>query len=709
MTANALMALALAFAVGIALLRGRLPLELLALGLGIAAVLAGWLSPAEALAGFGSPATITVVAMFVISAAVVRTGALAPIERWLGSFAGLGLAGQLLLLAAVVGPLSAVLSNTAVVAMFIPLVERWCRRQGMAPARMLMPLSFLTVLAGVGTLLGTSTNLVASSLSAQLGYGSFSLLQFTPMALITYAAGVLVLLLVAPRVLPGQAVLPLAEELESDYGIGGYLSELKVTPASPLVGLSLDDSLLQHSFDLRVLALIRDQARLVPPLGDRRLRAGDVLVVKARRDSLLALKEQEGLELLPDASVQLRAGGGPLVSAGRDELTGSSTMAGAGGPMSVALPRTGMTRQPVASSPLQAATVPAVQPAPSGDGGQRAAGTEPSPAHHGMGPGERLQSGSALPAAEPGASTAGPATSILNTDRNAAARLRQPGLDLSVVEAVVPAGSPLIGQSLRDLRFAQRTNAAVLAIRRGEEVLRDRLGQVALKLGDALLLQAPDPSLRALEVSGDLLLADRAEAPSDRRDRLPWTLALTVGVMALTLWRSDALAIWALLAVVGLVAGRVLTPQEVYAAVRWDVVVLLGALLPLATVMAGTELDRALVTALTAIAGSWPPYAVLIGLYLATALATELLSNQAAVTLMLPLALAIGRELGVTPQAVMGVVTFAASHSFLTPVGYQTNTMVFALGNYTFVDFLRLGLPLTLVLCLLTPALALAL
>ena len=120
---------------------------------------------------------------------------------------------------------------------------------------------------------------------------------------------------------------------------------------------------------------------------------------------------------------------------------------------------------------------------------------------------------------------------------------------------------------------------------------------------------------------------------------------------------------------------------------------------------------------LTQAAGSWPPYGVLIGLYLATALATELLSNQAAVALMLPLALAIGGELGLAPQAVMGVVTFAASHSFLTPIGYQTNAMVYAVGQYRFVDFLRLGLPLTgclclpltLVLCLLTPALALAL
>lgn len=677
MTASALLALVLALVAWGALLRGRLPLELLALALVIAAVLGGWLSPAQALAGFGSPATITVVAMFVISAAVVRSGALAPIERWLAGYAGLGLPGQLLLLAAVVGPLSAVLSNTAVVAMFIPLVERWCRRLGMTPARMLMPLSFLTVLAGVGTLLGTSTNLVASSLSAQLGYGSFRLFQFTPMAVVTYAAGVLVLLLVAPRVLPGHPVVPLAEELKSDYGIGGYLSELQVTPASPLAGRSLDASLLQHSFDLRVLALIRGPARLLPPLGDRLLEAGDVLVVKARRDSLLALQEEEGLDLLPDGSVRLRAGGG-AATAEAAALAVIGTDPG----------RPGREARSVGSLP----------PGGSPVGARAAAGLSPTP--------PELD-------AEDGATTSGARThadpALPDRALPDPSLLERSVLDLSVVEAVVPAGSPLIGQSLRELRFAQRTNAAVLAIRRGEEVLRDRLGQVSLKLGDALLLQAADPSLRALEVSGDLLLADRGEAPSDRRDRLPWTVALTVAVMLLTLWRSEALAIWALLAVVGLVACRALTPQEVYAAVRWDVVVLLGALLPLAQVMQATGLDLLLVRSLTQAAGSWPPYGVLVGLYLSTALATELLSNQAAVTLMLPPALAIGRELGLPPQAVLGVVTFAASHSFLTPIGYQTNAMVFALGNYSFIDVLRLGLPLTLVLCLLTPALALAL
>jgi di/tricarboxylate transporter len=594
---------------GLGLLRRRLPVELAALGLAIAAVLAGWLSPAEALAGFGNPAVLTVVAMFAISAAVGRTGVLAPIERWLAGFSGQGLSGQLLLLALVVGPLSAVISNTAVVAIFIPVVERWCRSLGVSPARMLLPLSFLTVLAGMGTLLGTSTSLVASSLAAQLGYGPFSLLQFTPMALPLYLAGALLLALLAPRLLPREAPWPGGEALARDYGLDDYLSELLVQAGSPLVGSSLDGSLLQHRFDLRVLALIREGERLSGPLGEKRLRGGDVLVVRGRRERLLALPEQQGLSLVPDGLVRLVTG-----AAGH------------------------------------------------GAAGNGAAG-------HG--------------AAEESA-------------------------ELTIVEGVVPSGSRLIGQSLRELRFAQRFQAAVLAIRRGEDLLRDRLGREPLRLGDALLLQLGPSALRALEPGGDLLLGAASELPSDRRDRLPWVLALVAALLLLALWRSDALAIWALLAVIGLVFCRALTPQEVYAAVRWDVVVLLAALLPLAGVLARTGADRWLVEHWLARVATWPPYGLLIALYLLTALLTELISNQAAVTVMLPLGLALGQAQGVSVPATLGVMTFAASHSFLTPIGYQTNTMVYALGGYSFLDFLRLGLPLTLLLSVLTPALALA-
>lgn len=587
----------------IATLRRTLPLELAVLTLVIGAVLAGLLTPTQALAGFGNPAVITVVAMFVVSAALERSGALTPIERWLARFDDRGPSVQILLLALVVGPLSAVISNTAVVAMFIPVVERWCRRLAISPSQLLMPLSFLTVLAGVGTLLGTSTTLVASSLSSDLGYGSFSLLQFTPMALLTYGAGMVVLAVLAPRLLPSTPPLPRAEALESDYGIRLYLSELEVTAASPLIGRSLDATLLQHSFDVRVLALIRDGERRSLPLGEERLADGDVLVVKASPERLLALRQEEGLALVPEVSIRLREAGG--------------------------------------------------------DPDPRA----PDPA----------------------------------------------GSELSIVEALVPAGSGLIGRSLREIRFAQRFHAAVLAIRRGEEVLRDRLGQVSLQLGDALLLQSTPSALRTLQVSPELLLADPAALPEDRRDRLGWALGLTAALLLLAFWRSDALAIWALLVVVGLVVSGVLSAQEVYGAVRWDVVVLLGSLLPLAQLGTVLGLDRWLVERLSGSIASWPPYLLLLGLYLITALVTEVVSNQAAVTLMLPLGLALSQGVGVSPWAAMGVTTFAASHSFLTPIGYQTNTMVYAIGNYSFLDFLRLGLPLTLVMSLLTPALALRL
>jgi di/tricarboxylate transporter len=603
----------------IATLGRRLPVELIVLALVVASVLVGWLSPVEALAGFGNPAVITVVAMFVISAALERSGALEPIERWLARFDDRGPAVQILLLALVVGPLSSVISNTAVVAMFIPLVERWCQRLGTCPSLLLMPLSFLTVLAGVGTLVGTSTNLVASSLSNELGYGSFTLLQFTPMALISYGVGMLILAGLAPKLLPFAAPAPRAEALERDYGIRHYLSELVVTPLSPLIGRSIDASLLQHTFDVRVLALIRDGDRRSLPLGDERLADGDVLLVRASPERLVALREAKGLQLVPDVSIRLR----------------------------------------------------------------QAFGNDTAESHGDMPDGDEPQGGQAQH------------------------QQTSDSTELSILEAMVPAGSRLIGQSLRDLRFAQRFNAAVLAIRRGEEVLRERLGKETLQFGDALLIQISPAGLRGLELSSELLLAEPLPLPEDRQNRLPWAVGLTLALLLLTLWRSDALAIWALLAVVGLVGSGVISAAEIYAAVRWDVVVLLGSLLPLAKVCGNLGIDQWLVNQLAGTLANWPPYLLLFGLYWLTALLTEVVSNQAAVTLMLPLGLALSQGISLNPWAVMGVTTFAASHSFLTPIGYQTNTMVYAIGNYSLLDFLRLGIPLTLSMSLLTPALAL--
>lgn len=567
-----------------------LPLEFLALLVVLLAVPAGWLSPLEALQGFSNPATLTVLAMFVLSAAVVRTGALAPVEKLLERHGGQSLSRQLLLLGIVVGPLSAVISNTAVVAIFIPVVERWCQRLGVSPARMLMPLSFMTVLAGVVTLLGTSTNLVASSLSEQMGYGRFGLLQFTPMALLTYGCGLALLVLLAPWLLPRHPVPERPLQLASGYAINDYISELVVADGSPLVGSCLEDNLVQHTFDVRILALIREGQRFSLPLGHQILRSGDLLVIKGRHEQLAALHEHEGLDWIA-------------------EPHGASTF--------------------------------------------------------------------------------------------------DPQVD-TVVEVLIPANSRLLGQSLREIRFSQTFNCTVLAMRRGEDLLRDRLGQVMLRLGDSLLLQAPKASLAALQISPDLLLVDGDPSPNDRQGQSRWALGLLFLMLLLSLWRSDLLVVWALLAVLALVTMGVLTPQEVYASVRWDVVVLLASLLPLADLISRSGVDLLLVHHLQGVIETWPPYLLLLALYLLTALVTEVLSNQAAVTLMLPLGLSLGQGLGLSPFPLMGVIVFAASNSFLTPIGYQTNAMVYAVGGYRFWDFFRLGFPLTLLLALLTPALALS-
>jgi di/tricarboxylate transporter len=399
----------------------------------------------------------------------------------------------------------------------------------------------------------------------------------------------LVLLLCSPWLLPQRPLTLNPGELVDDYAITDYLSELRVSAQSPLLGRRIDDTLLQHVFDVRILALVRDDERFSLPLGDQQLRSGDLLLVKGRQEKLIALDQKEGLTLVAQTS---------------DGLTTTGTAD-------------------------------------------------------------------------------------------------------AVVEVLIPAESRLIGQKLRDTRFAQRFNATVLAIRRRESLLRDRLGQVSLQLGDALLLQIPNASVPGLQVSGDLLLLDDAPVSQEGRQRTAWAVGSLVLMLAFSLWRSDLLVIWALLAVIICVASRALTPQELYSAVRWDVVVLLAALLPLASLVNGTGAASWIVAKAANTVGSYPPYVVLVTLYGCTALVTELVSNQAAVSLMLPLGLSLAHQLAIPPAAAMAVMVFAASNSFLTPIGYQTNTMVYSVGGYRFGDFLKLGLPLTIALALLTPAAAL--
>ena len=561
---------------------------LLSLGLLIAT---GVLTPPEALAGFGSPALITLMGLFPVSAALFKSGALDRLRALIASDRIRSPRRLIALMAFVIAPVSGIVPNTPVVASLLPVMENWCHRRGISPSRVLLPLSFSTVLGGTLTLLGSSVNLLVSDISQQLGYGSLELFSFTLISLPIWLAGAAYLVL-APRFL-----LPDRGRVGDDLGLSprssGYCTEVTIPRNSELVGVSLHNSRLQRRFDVDVLELQRGEARLLPPLADRKLQAGDHLLLRVTREDLLRLQQ--------DHTVQLTTQGR---NAGIDLDPGES-------------------------------------------GGQK------------------------------------------------------------TVEVLLPAGSTLAGASLRELRFRQRHNATVLALRRGQETVQERLGQAVLREGDVLLLQAPLDSIRGLQASNDLLVLDRLEDDLPTVRRKPMVISIAALMLLLPSLTPMPLVASVLLATVAVVASGCLRPGELQRAIRLDVILLLGSLSSFSVALQSTGLADGLAGGLERLLEGWPTYGSLMLIFIGTTLLTQVMSNAASVALLAPVAVQLAPSLALPATALLITVLFGASQSFLTPVGYQTNLMVFGPGRYRFLDVTRYGLGLTLIMTVLVPALIL--
>ncbi|MBD2309479.1 SLC13 family permease [Chroococcidiopsis sp. FACHB-1243] len=568
-----------------------LPVDVTAIATAVVLMLLGLITPEEGIAGFSNSATITVLAMFILSGGIERTGAIQIVSDFLLRRGGKNPTRQIFVLGAIVGPITAFLNNTAVVAVFIPIVEEWSRKRNISVSKLLIPLSYATVLGGMITVIGTSTNVVASSLSKKLGYGEFSLFQFTPVGLITFAIGLVYLAFAAPKLLPDRKQ-PAATPAIANYGLKDYFSEVVVAPRSNLIGQTLRSSQIEQRFDIAVVELFHNSRRYIKPVADKVLAGGDIMIVRGNRGDVLKIRDERGIEILPEIEFQ--------------------------------------------------------QEFP---------------------------------------------TSELNSENRA------------ISEALIISNSSLIGSTLKELQFRLRYNLTVLAIRRNDEIIRDRLGKVRLQFGDVLLLQGARDSLIGLQNSADFLVVEPREVETLRRDKAAIAIAISLAVVITAAFEWIPILVSSLAGVVLMVATGVLKPREIYRSVRWDIIFLLAGLIPLGTAMDNSGATKWLASGLASLGGQFSGFWLLVCFYIATTVLTEILSNNAAVVLMLPVAANVAETLSLNPFAFMFVVTFAASNSYLTPIGYQTNTMVYGPGGYKFLDFTKVGAPLNLILTFLTPLL----
>ncbi|WP_436935227.1 SLC13 family permease [Halovenus marina] len=541
--------------------------------------------------GFASPATVTVLAMFIISEGIRRTGLVNIIGTKIADRYGTSPYKQLLAVLGLSGGSAGFINNTPVVAVMIPMVNTLSNRTGISPSKLLMPVSYVAMLGGMLTLIGTSTSILASDISGRIIDHPFSMFEFTQLGVLVLGTGVVYFATVGRLLIPER--IEMGDELVDEFEMAEYLTEVVVTEESHLVGKTVDQSFTELDVDAELIQVIRGDQVFTEPLARTVIGPGDILVLRTDQESLMRLIETEGLELAPDAEVT-------------DET-------------------------------LQAEEADMV-----------------------------------------------------------------PVSDQQLVEVVISPESSIRGKTLETLNFRQRYDATVLAIRRGGQIIHARMDERKLRPGDTLLIQAPDESIKRFANDREFIVAQELTLPDFRYERIPVALGIVAAVVGLAALDVMPILASALGGIVAMVATGCVKPNEVYSAVDWSVVFLLAGLIPLGIAMEETLAADWLAEVILVATVGLSPAVILALFYLFTALVTNVVSNNASVALMIPVAIEAAQSIGADPFTFVLAVTFGASTAMLTPIGYQTNLMVYGPGGYKFTDFFRVGAPLQLLLTVVT-------
>jgi di/tricarboxylate transporter len=563
----------------------RLRVDVVGIIVMVTLILTGLVTPREGISGFANEAVITVTAMFILSAGLLRTGAIDILSRWAERTAGGGEFRLLLVTLAIVVPLSAFINNTPVVVVIIPMVLGLSRKMGISPSKLFMPISFASQLGGTMTLIGTSTNLLIAGLVLDMGMERIGLFDITPPALIMTAVGLAYLLTVGRWLTPTREA---AADLIATYELREYLTGLVVGPESPLAGRSLRDTNFAQNYGLQVIGVDRGGERIPFPRGGITIQAGDVLIVEGRIANIARIEEDEHLSI---------AGSKPKFPV-EEQRTSGETQA------------------------------------------------------------------------------------------------RGPAL----AEVIVPPRSPVIGRSLRQLNFRNRYGLPVLGIQRHGTAFHEAMRDAVLAPGDILLVSGTATELRQLHQTGDLALLGTLALPAKRLRKLKYSLPIILGVVLLAAFNVMPILVSALIGVAAMFVTGCITPDEAYEEIDWMVIVLLGSIIPLGLAMQNTGTAALIAARLLAVTQPLGLFGVLAMFYLLTSLLTELISNNAAAVVLAPIAIAVAGALDASPMPFIIAVMFAASNSFMTPIGYQTNTFIYGPGGYRFSDFVRVGAPLNVLM-----------
>ena len=544
----------------------------------------GFLSVEEAMSGFSNPAVIIISLLFILSHALQKTRILeyliVRINQLVSRSRPLGLGVYLLTIAFA----SALMNNTAIVAIFMPVTIRLAHRYRRSPSKLLIPLSYAAIMGGTLTLGGTSTNLIVNSIYINNDGQPLGMFEFAKFGWITLTIGIIYVLTIAPKILPSRTV---TSSLTQSYHMAGYLTEMKLSKDSPLVGSSCQERNISQNYDVIVLDIQRGDRLITYKVGNEKLETDDILFVKGSVESFLQMKEVEKVSLLTDEKLT------------QNELEQEDNI---------------------------------------------------------------------------------------------------------LIECMVTDQSNLIGKTIVSSNFRKRFYAFILAIRREGSIIRNKIAHVLIQSYDTLLIYGGRKELSKLaNTSGFILLGEVEEQLVKVRF---WWVSIISIIFTIFFAAVGLLPIikGALLSVVILLALRIITPNEAYQSIHWQVIILIAALIPLGTVIETTGtasfIGDSIAQLVRLFSDSYQPYILLGITYLITMILTEVSSNTATAIIMTPIVLSLAAKMGIDARPLIFGVCFAASASFSTPVGYQTNLMVYGPGGYKFSDFIKVGLPLSITLWL---------